>query len=98
MYRVLAKDGQLGSMTGRSGFHSGSSVIISESGPACMSMSRVDVMAIAINDFSAGSNTKCHPYYIKFRPLFLFYIQTGSGRFLSYLINQELSELIIVSV
>ena len=59
MYRVLAKDGQIGSMTGRSGFHSGSSVIISESGPACMSMSRVDVMAIAINDFSAGSNTKC---------------------------------------
>ena len=51
MYRVLAKDGQIGSMTGRSGFHSGSSVIISESGPACMSMSRVDVMAIAINDF-----------------------------------------------
>ena len=58
MYRVLAKDGQIGSMTGRSGFHCGSSVIISESGPACMSMSRVDVMAIAINDFSAGSNTK----------------------------------------
>ena len=53
MYRVLAKDGQIGSMTGRFGFHSGSSVIISESGPACMSMSRVDVMAIAINDFSS---------------------------------------------
>lgn len=51
MYRVLAKDGQIGSMTGRSGFHSGSSVIISESGPACMSMSRVDVMAIAIMIF-----------------------------------------------
>mgnify|MGYP001700561567 CR=1 FL=1 len=45
---VFANDGKVGRTTGRSGFHSGSSVIIVDKVPACMSTVCASVIAVMI--------------------------------------------------
>ena len=44
----FANDGKVGRTTGRSGFHSGSSVIIVDKVPACMSTVCASVIAVMI--------------------------------------------------